>query len=310
MKHNIRTAYSCLLTISAATALFAVPAVVAPAAHGATPAPACGNTALIKADGTPWACTFDDEFDGSALDNTAWTPQITSASGFSSGPIGSQVCYINSPDTISEQDGYLRLSVVREPSPFWCGTQQAHFGTQYAGGSVSTYNGFTQTYGRFEVRAQLPQTTVQGLQETFWLYPRRLSYGAWPASGEIDFAEFYSQYADYNIPYVHYRYDTSTTSAATTNTNTVTAFNCTIDHTAFNTYAVEWQPGRIAIYVNGNTCLVDNYVASGLTSPAPFDQPFMIVLTQALGGMGTNAFDPVLTPLPATTLVDYVRAWQ
>ncbi|HJQ41889.1 MAG TPA: glycoside hydrolase family 16 protein, partial [Jatrophihabitantaceae bacterium] len=270
--------------------------------------PACGGTTVLKPDGSAWTCTFDDEFDGTALDSAKWSAQLTSSSGFTSGPAWSPVCYFNSPDTIAEQDGYLRLSVIRESAPFYCGTHQTYFSTQYAGGSVSTYSGFTQTYGRFEVRAQLPQTTARGLQETFWLYPRYLTYGAWPASGEIDFAELYSQYANLDIPYVHYRYDTTTTAAAT-NTNTVTAYNCTIDYTAFNTYAVDWQPGRITISVNDNPCLVDNYAASGLTSPAPFDQPFMVVLTQALG-MGTNAFDPATTPLPATTLVDYVRVWS
>jgi beta-glucanase (GH16 family) len=271
-------------------------------------APSCAGETPLKPDGSTWRCAFDDEFDGTAVDTSKWLAQLTPTSGFSSGPIGSQVCYFNDPSTISESDGYLHLSVIREPAPFRCGNQLVGFSTQYAGGSVSTYNGFAQTYGRFEVRALLPQTTVQGLQETLWLYPRKLAYGAWPASGEIDLAEFYSQYADWNIPYLHYRYDPATT-AASTSTNTVTAYTCTIDHTAFNTYAVDWQPGRITIYVNGDVCLVDNYAPSGLASPAPFDQPFMIVLTQALG-MGTNAFDPSVTPLPATTLVDYVRAWK
>jgi beta-glucanase (GH16 family) len=301
-----RTTRCCLLTVFAA-ALLAVPAALVPAAQGATPAPTCGGATLVKPDGTPWKCTFDDEFDGSALDTSRWSPQVTAWSGFSSGPVGSQVCYFNGPDTISEHGGYLHLSVVREPAPFRCGNSQVQFGTQYAGGSVSTYNGFTQTYGRFEVRAQLPQTTVQGLQETLWLYPNHQAYGP-SASGEIDFAEFYSQTADLDVPYLHYRYDSATRSVAT-NTNIVTAYTCAIDHTVFNTYAVDWEPGQITISVNGSTCLVDNYAASGLASPAPFDQPFMILLTQALG-IGANAFDPALTPLPATTLVDYVRVWD
>lgn len=43
--------------------------------------------------------------------------------------------------------------------------------------------------------------------------------------------------------------------------------------------------------------------------PATFDQPFFMILTQALG-IGTNAFDPATTPLPATTQVDWARVWK
>ena len=36
---------------------------------------------------------------------------------------------------------------------------------------VTTKSKFSQEYGRFEVRAKLPQSIVKGLQETLWLYP-------------------------------------------------------------------------------------------------------------------------------------------
>jgi hypothetical protein len=56
-------------------------------------------------------------------------------------------------------------------------------------------------------------------------------------------------------------------------------------------------------------CLADHSSsASPLTDPAPFDEPFYICLTQALG-IGTNAFIPGSTPLPATTSIDWVRVW-
>ena len=61
---------------------------------------------------------------------------------------------------------------------------------------------------------------------------------------------------------------------------------------------------------DGQTCLVDSWdPADPLVKPQPFDQPFMVALTQFLGVQG-NAFDPATTPLPATTNVDYVRVWK
>lgn len=168
---------------------------------------------------------------------------------------------------------------------------------------VTTYGLFSQTYGAFEVRAEVPPSVVEGLQETFWLYPQSLTgYGTWPDSGEIDFAEFYSEYPTLDVPYIHYNqagYDPN-----------VTAYNCVIVPGTFNTYDVVWSPGTISVLYNGHLCLTDHPTpAAPLNSPQPFNQPFFIALTQALG-VFTNNYTPGVTQLPATTLVDYVRAWQ
>jgi beta-glucanase (GH16 family) len=154
----------------------------------------------------------------------------------------------------------------------------------------------------------LPQTTLAGLQETLWLWPvNDTFYGSWPGSGEIDLSEFFSQYATSDIPYLHYLFDPSTTNPAT-NTNVNTKL-CPINLSQYNDYAVTWDPGTITITINGQTCMTDNYQPSNVSSPAPFDQPFYIALTQALG-VQSNAFNPFRTPLPATTSIDYVRVWK
>jgi beta-glucanase (GH16 family) len=203
-------------------------------------------------------------------------------------------------------------------APFTCVDPLGNFTTSYAAGQVSTYHTFSQLDGRYAVRAKLPASTLPGLQETLWLWPdNALKYGPHPASGEIDFAEFYSQYAGWNIPTVHYAYNGSTTSWAT-NTNVTTAWpspynqpgmNCRYTPGAFNTYSMTWQPGRITLDINGTPCLIDNYRSTSGPAAAPFDQPFFIALTQALG-VGTNAYTTRSSRLPATTLVDYVRIWK
>jgi beta-glucanase (GH16 family) len=270
--------------------------------------PACGGLTHYKVNGTPWVCTFDDEFSGSTLDTSAWTPQLTSTSDFTTGPAAAQVCYVDSAKNIAVADGYLRLTVRKEPAPFTCGGSKP-FVTQYTSGEVTTYYGFNQQYGKFAVRAKLPQSSAKGLQETLWLWPMDATkYGPWPSSGEIDFAEFYSQYHDLNVPYVHYVYVPSTADAAT-HRNTVTTYDCKIHASEFNRYAVLWLPGHIIIRVNGHDCLVDRYSAAGMAPPAPFNQPFFIALTQALG-VAENAFDQTQTQLPATLQIDYVRVWK
>jgi beta-glucanase (GH16 family) len=268
----------------------------------------CGGQKVLKVHGKTWVCTFDDEFNGTALDPAKWTPMLTSERGFTTGPEEYRACYTDNPEDISVSDGYLRLG-ANAHEPFTCQDPlHGDFTTSYSAGEVFSWPQFYQTYGRIQVRAKLPDVQVPGVQETFWLWPvDPVKYGPWPASGEIDFGEFYSVAYDYDIPWIHYYYDHSDPE---TNTNMQTVYDCVIDITQFNTFTIEWEPGRITLYDNDHVCVVNNYEATGLDSPAPFDQPFFLALTQALGLAPTNAFDPDVTPLPVHTLVDYVRVWQ
>jgi beta-glucanase (GH16 family) len=270
--------------------------------------PSCGGERIAKPGGGYWTCTFDEEFNGHKLDASQWTTQLTSNSAYYTGPAGTRACYVDSPNNVSVSGGYLSLTARKESAPFACSDPDGNFTTQYTAGMVSTVHNFNQIYGRFEFRAKLPDTALKGVQETLWLWPVAQTYGQFPNSGEIDVAEFYSQFADLDIPYIHYVYGPSTVDK-TKNVNIVTAMNCSIDHKKFNIYAVVWEPGTITLMYNGKTCLVDHYIPSQIASPAPFDKPFFIALTQALG-IQTNVFDPATTPLPATVKVDYVRAWK
>jgi beta-glucanase (GH16 family) len=263
----------------------------------------CGGAGPTGMPGAHWACTFDDEFNGSSLDANSWVVQQTDNSGYTTGTDPDRACYLNDANTVSVSGGYLHLSILKDAAPFTCNDPSGSFSTEYEAGMVSTDNLFSQTYGAFEVSAQLPASVVAGLQETMWLWPQNATkYGsAWPASGEIDFGEFYSDYPTFDVPYIHY-------DEASTDPN-VTG-DCVINPSGFNTYGVDWQPGSIAIYLNGVQCLVDHPdPAAPLVSPEPFDQPFFLVLTQAIG-FGSNAPLDGVTQFPSTTLVDWVRAWQ
>jgi beta-glucanase (GH16 family) len=242
-------------------------------------------------------CSFDDEFT-SSLDASKWTAQTTAVSGYTTGPTGQQACY--EPGNVTVADGLLSLTASRTAT-FTCKKAKSTFTTSLTSGMVSSVGKFSQTYGRFEIRAKLPDTGAAGLQETLWLWPASdIAYGpAWPESGEIDFAEFYSKYPSLVIPYLHY---------LARSIQPVTNY-CQIKRGQFNVYGLTWRPSFLSIDVNGRTCLVDNYRAANAPSPAPFDKPFFIALTQAIGSNGGNAITAA-TPLPATTQIDYVRVWR
>jgi beta-glucanase (GH16 family) len=269
-------------------------------AAGAQSAPNCGNAQIPKSTGGTWQCSFSDDFDGTSLDNNKWVPQQSANSGYMSGA----GCFVDDPDNVSVSGGSLNLTARQEPGWFWCSIGWAGFPTAWTSGMVTTYRRFSQAYGRFEVRARNSSAKIPGLHSAYWLFPTDMTrYGPWPASGEIDIAELYSQYPDRAIPYIHY-------NAAQPDPN-VTNNNCLIGNPSdFHTYATEWTPTSIKIIYDGKTCLEDSWnPAPPLTKPQPFDQPFMIALTQALG-VGTNSFVPGITPLPATTQVDYVHVWK
>jgi beta-glucanase (GH16 family) len=298
-----RASCTAALACAALTGLTNVPRAStepAPRAASTSTAISCGGVVKLKPTGQRWICTFDDEFAGTALKTARWAVQTTAASGFHSGP----ECFKNRAANVSVSAGYLRLTARREAAPFTCTSPLGSYQTQYTSGSVSTFGTFSQAYGRFEVRAILPAAKVQGLQESFWMWPvNSIKYGSvWPASGEIDIAEIFSKYPDRAIPFIHY-------NAAAYDPN-VTNNYCLITNIAsLHTYAVEWTPTAIKVIYDGHTCLVDSWNPVSLVKPQPFDQPFMIALTQALG-IGANAFSAATTPLPATTKIDYVRTWK
>jgi beta-glucanase (GH16 family) len=269
-------------------------------ASPASAAPTCGNK-IKKSGGGYWQCSFSDDFSGTSLNASKWIAQRTDTSGYTN---GATACFVDSPNNISVANGILVLTARREAEPFVCPDPWGYFPTQYTSGMVSTWGRFGQAYGRFEIRAKVWPAQVPGLQTSFWLWPWDSSkYGGWPASGEIDIAELFSQYPDRAIPYVHY-------APAAPDPN-VTNNNCLLSNlAAYHTYAIEWTQSTLKVIYDGKTCLIDSWnPAAPLVKPAPFDQPFIIALTQALG-VTTNGFDPASTPLPASTSVDYVRVWK
>lgn len=284
-----------LTTLALPTSLTAVATgSTAPAAVPmAASADACGLQPL-KPDGTPWQCSFVDDFSGTALNRAKWVPQTIFATGSATG----RACYIDSPSVITVWGGVLNLTVRKLSRSLTCNTGSGTLTTRYVAGMVSTYRLFSQQYGRFEARIKTRATSVPGLHEAFWLWPDdQYSTIAWPSTGEIDVSETYSVYPTLSVPFLHYAAD-----ALGPQPGVNTAWTCTALRGQWNTYTLEWGPSRIQILVNGKSCLVN-------TSADPaFAKRYIVALTAALG-QGANAMT-ASTPLPATVSVDYVRVWR
>ncbi|GAB4012713.1 glycoside hydrolase family 16 protein [Nocardioides ultimimeridianus] len=267
------------------------------AAEVSGPAAACGGERPVDPAGGTYTCTFSDDFDGTAFDDTKWMQQDTSFSGMTS---GNQDCFVASPDVVSVSDGAAHISARRLDAPFTCHSPLGDFTSQSIVGTVATRTHFAQTYGRFEFRARFPDAAVPGVHSALWLYPAANTYGPWPASGEVDVAEWYSSTPTKVYPSAHYAGEVPFQSSG---------WDCGVatPHD-FHTYAVDWTPSSMYFYVDDHLCWQHSWLAqTALPGAGPFDQPFYVVLTQVFGS-ATNAVSAA-TPAVATTDVDWVRVF-
>src|SRR3546814_400378 len=82
----------------------------------------------------------------------------------------------------SIDDGALSITAQTVPAHL----QPSINGYDYASGLLTTYDSFSQTYGYFEIRADMPEG--EGLWPAFWLLP---AGGSWPP--ELDVIELAGQ---------------------------------------------------------------------------------------------------------------------
>jgi beta-glucanase (GH16 family) len=238
-------------------------------------------------------CTFADDFESSSLNRAKWSPMVTAATSFTQ---ASHECYVDDPDHIEVADGDLTLTATKLTAPSPCGLPDA---SPYRSGMVTSKYGFAQTYGRFEVRAKLPEGT--GFQPALWMYPHDLLYG--DRSGEIDIAESFGA-PDIVSPHIHVRDVAGADHPQGADCHVADASG------SFHTYAVEWLPASITFIYDGVPCTVIRNWQTGppLVAAQPFDKPFFMALQLALG-FGPNA-PAAGTKFPSELVVDYVRAWR
>ncbi|MDO7869121.1 glycoside hydrolase family 16 protein [Nocardioides jiangxiensis] len=258
-----------------------------------TTSPYCGTT-IKKATGGSWKCSFSDDFNGSAVDGTKWSPLLTSKTG-----VATPECRIDSKETISVSNGAVHLTTLRKPG-YVCSTMAGTYTTDFVGGGIQSKGKFSQTAGRFEARIQFPGSTTAGIHSAWWLWPEKQLYGS--LGGELDVAEWRSGQADHVLPAVHY--DEGGVPSTFAN------LDCVVSTPgAWHTYALEWVGGTMTFIYDGAVVLTKQILdGGGLVAPAPFDEPFFMILNNGIGG-GLNV-PTDSTALPSTMNVDYVRVWK
>ena len=179
----------------------------------------------------------------------------------------------------------------------------------YTSGRISTQNKQTFTYGKFEVRARVPEG--KGYLPAFWLMANDENvYGQWPRCGEIDCMEVMGDDTTKAYGTIHYG-NPHAESQGTYFTAEEDSFSKT-----FHTYTCEWEPGKISWFIDGVKFHEESQWYSKtegqgtLTYPAPFDQPFYIILNLAIGGSWVGYPDETTSFDNNPFEIDYVRVYQ
>ena len=239
---------------------------------------------------------WQDEFDGTALNRDDWNVELHEP-GWVNNELQS---YVDSPENIYLEDGKLVLKPVE--------TKNADGTVSYTSGRVNTQNKHDFKYGIFEARAKVP--AGQGFLPAFWMMPTNENlYGQWPRCGEIDIMEVLGNDTTRSYGTLHYG-----------NPHNQSQAGCALTEGSFSdeyhTFAVEWEPDRISWYVDGVMIHTENdwYSATEgqgeITYPAPFDQPFYIILNLAVGGNWPGSPDETTDIAGSAFYVDYVRVYQ
>ena len=281
------------------------------------------TTADPKPKKPRWKLVWRDEFDGDAVDTGKWDFDI--GNGFYDYTHHQWVpgwgneelqYYTREPANVFVKDSVLHIRALKE-ALHGCGYTSARLKTRRRDGTPL----FNQRYGKFEFRARVPHG--KGLWPALWLLPQDDTYGTWAASGEIDVMEIQGEQPHGVLSSLHFG-SSFPQRELVTHTLPIPDGGSVAD---WHVYAVEWAPGEVRWSFDGVVWATQNFwwsshrrdaqgqgeVAQSEADlhpwPAPFDQPFYLVMNVAVGGNFPGAPN-AQTVFPADLQVDYVRVYQ
>lgn len=224
---------------------------------------------------------WSDEFDQPGAPNaTKWGYDI-GAGGWGNNELQ---YYTSRLDNAVVSNGTLKIIAKAE----------AFSGSNYTSARLLSRTKFSFQYGKVEVSAKLPAGV--GTWPAFWMMGDNLPLVGWPACGEIDIMEHKG--ADPNRIHATVHYPGFSGGSGITATTVIQQAA-----TSFHLYACEWTPQSMKFYVDGTL-----YHTVANAGNLPFNQPFFLLLNQAMGGTFGGPVDPAFTT--ATFEIDYVRVYQ
>ncbi len=243
----------------------------------------------------PYELVWSDEFDGSEVDTSKWSFQIGDGCELPTGcGWGNFELQYYRAENATVSGGNLIITAKKE----------SFMGSSYTSARLRTLGKGDWTFGRFEMRAILPEG--QGLWPAFWLLFSEETYGGWAASGEIDIMELTGDAPATIFGTIHYGGEFPA-NVSSSREFTLPSGKFSED---YHIFAVEWEYGEIRWYVDDSLYATQTqWFSTGGVYPAPFDHNFHILLNVAVGGTLPGPPDPT-TVFPQTMVVDYIRVYQ
>ena len=249
--------------------------------------------------GAGWTLTWSDEFNGpngSAVDPTKWRYD-TGGSGWGNNELE---YYTSGTENAVVENGNLVITATQAGA----GQYSCWYGPcQYTSARLNTSGLFTQQYGLFEARIQIPEG--QGVWPAFWMLGENIGSAGWPGCGEIDIMENIGRTPDTVYGTTHGPGPGSYPGDGLSGPdNAGSPFSA-----GFHVYSTQWSPTQIDFYVDGNLYWSVNPSMLPGGATWVFDQPFFILLNFAVGGSWPGNPDGT-SSWPQQMLVDYVRVYS
>lgn len=253
---------------------------------------AASSLAPVNSSYTEADLVWHDEFDGDSLNLKDWNYEYHEP-----GWVNNELQkYVDSKENIYVKDGCLIIQALKK-------------GRSYTSGRVNTQKKRDFLYGRFEARLKVPKG--QGFLPAFWMMPTDEGhYGQWPKCGEIDIMEVLGNETKKEYASLHFGEPHQQKQKFYVAKGKDFAED-------FHVFACEWEPGEMRFYVDGNHFFTEHdwftkkFGSPEVPYPAPYDQPFYLILNVAVGGnwpgnpAGSTKFEE-----NARLTVDYVRVYQ
>ena len=300
----------------------------------------CGSDS-ISVDETPvvvppaltgWQMVWQDEFDGSSVDSSKWSFAVDCYGGGN----GEAQCYTDRPENTTVSDGLLTITAhketfsgpaVNDADPNYDPLDSSKT-LDYTSARLLSKNKGDWKYGRFEIRAKLPQG--QGTWPAIWMLPTDAVYGPWAGSGEIDIMEAVNLKTVTNNQAPESKVHGTLHFGKSWPNNVYSGQDYHLPNEQnpaddFHVYALEWQQDEIRWYVDDihyatqrssgwySQYIDDNGDLVNAPGDAPFNQPFHMLLNLAVGGSwagnvnNTGIDDSIF---PQSMLIDYVRVYE